>query len=372
MANTEQNMDHTLQENAKLEDALRKIWTLVVPFAIGWLMMMLGVSLMNYAVGQLGIGIVLMLAGIAIMPLPSVILVWGGAGLRELFNTDFFIETRYSDGRREVNFDLEGTLVNKFLTVILAIALGVIISPIRIIMGLLAYAGAKKEMGIDKLPFQLTPIFPLAVAAGSFLLGIILSLVIINVASANLDKKQHESSLSPAEITELLTSVKADIASQSISYAVSGGDEEKPCFVEIKYEAGKYTFDVKAASYYDVLTQETTASTPEQSPVPFGVYVFENGEWTGELTDEQKSFLSSLRIEAYLDFCISKAETLVMQEKDVAGTVGWVAYYYYEVDGEEKSLQLELYREPTRLYRLLWDAGLPELYGADRDILFKN
>ena len=57
----------------QMASCLLKIWKLVGCFAVGFLLMMLGVTFMNYAVDAFFLGILCGGVGVVLMPLPSVL-----------------------------------------------------------------------------------------------------------------------------------------------------------------------------------------------------------------------------------------------------------------------------------------------------------
>ena len=173
----------------QMASCLLKIWKLVGCFAIGFLLMMLGVTFMNYAVDAFFLGILCGGVGVVLMPLPSVLLVWQGVGLRAIFNTEYFIVTKYADGHSTTTYDLGGTMVSKIITLAIAFALGFVITPIRIFLGIMAFKKAKKKLGIGKLPLKEDILLPFITTVGAFVLGIALSVTITGIAEARHERK---------------------------------------------------------------------------------------------------------------------------------------------------------------------------------------
>lgn len=379
-----ENVEVTEEEYAladQMAGCLLKIWKLVGFFVGGWLLLMLGVAFMYHAVDAFFLGLLCAGAGLVLMPLPSVKLIWRGAGLRAMFNTEYFIETTYSDGRKTTSYDFGGTMVSKLITLAIAFALGFIMTPIRVLMGIMAFNKAKKKLGIGKLPLKEDVLLPLIVTPCAFILGIVLCVSITSIAEAKYEKELRKSDYSASERAQMLTDLEEALLQQSFGYEINGCymEEGNRCLVVVDYEAGRYEFTVKAG-YIIAYVEETNNIervdlTQEDSSVPFGCYIYENGEWTDSadgLNAEQKALLESCMIEAY--FAEFKKHDLVVKDKSVAGEEGYSFSMCYDKDEET---HWEIYKGSEEgawsfggPYRLLLGI-IDGIYGAGSEIMFK-
>lgn len=376
----DQNVEATEEEYAladQMAECLLKIWKLVGCFAIGFLLMMLGVTFMNYAVDAFFLGILCGGAGVLLMPLPSVLLIWQGAGLRAIFNTEYFIVTEYADGHSETTYDLGGTMVSKIITLAIAFALGFAITPIRILLGIITFKKAKKKLGIGKLPWKEDILLPFIVTVGAFVLGIVLNATITGIAEAKHEKEKWESDYTVEEAAQMLTDIKESLQEQSFTYFINGGyfEEGNRCLIEVKYDRGRYAFTVKAGYYYEYNGRaERVDWTEADSPIPFGEYVYENGVWAESaavLSAEQKAIIESCTMEAYL----AEFEKYEITVKDTS-LEGKAGYRLSICRDEEEESSFEIYKgdsaEETSFgapYRLLLGI-IDGLYGGGCEIRF--
>ena len=352
----------------QMGECLLKVWKLVGCFVAGWIAMMIGMTLIDYRVDQFAIGIVFFIGGVALMPLPSVMLLWGGAGFRELFDTDYFIETTYADGRKTVQFDGSMTFASKIATLAVAFLAGFIITPIRIVIGVISFQKAKKELGIEKLPIKEDVKFPFVVAILAFVAGCVLNLAVTNIAGAVLDKQMHTGDYTAEETLEIVEGWKNSMAEQSFSYRVNGSwlEEGNLCIIDVNYDRGVYAFTVSKANK----GASDRVFTEADSPLPFGVYLYEDGEWSqnaNSLSIDQKRLLKSCTLDAYFEAFTSR-ET-ILKNNLFMGEEGYRLMVYYDWNGEEKCMFWEVYKNGNRPYRINGYEGLGELYGSG-DIMF--
>ncbi len=359
----------------KMAACMIKIWKLVIPFAAGWFLIMLGTSLMHYTVDIFAPGFICLLLGLIAIPLPTVMMVWSGVGLREAFSTEYFIETTYSDGHKTVDYDMTGNLTNKILILALAFLLGYVLTPIRMVIGIFAFMKAKRQLNVGKLQFKEDVWFPLAVAAGAFILSIVMNLIITGIADANYDKEQHTGDYTAEETETVVSGWKEAWKTLEFEYTLNGSYEEAGniCKIEIKKNGLDYTFTVGEAGSYDVLTGDTAYSKEEDSPIPFGTYTFEGGSWGSDaasLTDKQKELLESCKIEA----CLDKIMALdpILKNDNFMQKEGYDLIAYTETDGEEAEVHIEVFKDTGLPYRMFASGGYSDIYGiVSHNIMFE-
>ena len=161
--NTQELNDMEDEALEKMSHGLKEIWRIIVFCCIGWLLITVGLKITP----------LLALVGALVISVPSVIAV-RRHGIRNIFNYDYVIETTYADGHKTRDVDLGGKLGLMFLQLILTIFVGVVLTPIRYIAYCLKFHAGCKKLNW-KPEFKLGILFPTAVGAGVFVLGLILA-----------------------------------------------------------------------------------------------------------------------------------------------------------------------------------------------------
>ncbi len=356
-----------------MADCIIKVWKLVGCFAAGWVLMMIGAGVLQIVDFPELIGILCLIGGLALMPLPSVLMVWSGCGLGELFNTEYFIETTYADGHKTTEYDLGGTMISQIITLIIAFALGVIITPIRILIGVVAFLKAKKDLGIDSkdIPMTQNIWFPFVVALASFVGGIILSLTISSIAHAAYDLDQHTGDYTTEQMTTMVETWETQWANESYEYTLNGGyeAENNKCAIKVTKTGGTYVFTVSNTRKWDDTVEETGGyvdTTEGESPLPFGTYTYTvtGDTWTNAdgLDDADKAMLKGCTMESIVDKIMAMNPILKNDETD-DGKEGYDLIGYFKVDGEEGDVRLEVAKEGNKPCRLVGDGG-SGIYGV--------
>lgn len=150
----------------KMSHGLKEIWKIIIFCCIGWLLVTVGLKFTP----------LLAVVGALVISVPSVISV-RKHGFKNIFNYDYVIETTYRDGHKTYDVDLGGKLGLMFIQLILTIFVGIILTPIRYIAYCIKFNSNCKKLNW-KPEFKLGILFPTAVGAGVFVLGIILASVL--------------------------------------------------------------------------------------------------------------------------------------------------------------------------------------------------
>ena len=168
MNEQKQNTLNTLENEAleKMSHGLKEIWKIIIFCCIGWLLITVGLKITP----------LLAVAGALVISVPSVISV-RRHGLKNIFNYDYVIETTYADGHKTYEVDLGGKLGLMVVQLFLTIFVGVVLTPIRYIAYCVKFQANCKKLNW-KPEFKLGILFPTAVGAGVFVLGIILTSVL--------------------------------------------------------------------------------------------------------------------------------------------------------------------------------------------------
>ncbi len=354
----------------KMADCLIKIWKLVIPFSAGWFLMMLGVSLMNHAVDRFAIGFICLLAGLIIIPMPTVIMVWLGGGLREAFNTEFFIETTYSGGYKTTEYDTTANVSNKILVLALAFLLGYVLTPIRMVVGLYAFFKAKRQLGIGRLPFMRDVWLPLIVAVAVFILSAVMAGVIINVANDAYEEEQHTGEYTAEQITAITNEWKTAWTTANLKYAMS--HEGNKCSIKVQKTGNRYTFTVSGLPNWDYNTGETAYLPESESKIPFGTYTYEGGTWADDaasLTQEQKTSLQQCTLDSILSAIL--ALNPILKNDNFMQKDGYDLISYKDIDGEEADAHLEVYKDTKLPYRMIGNSAFTGILGVSQ-IMFEN
>ena len=150
----------------KMSRGLKEIWKIIIFCCVGWLLITVGMKITPF----------LAILGALVISVPSVVSV-RRHGIKNIFNYDYVIETTYRDGHKTYDVDLGGKLGLMVVQLFLTVFVGVILTPVRYI----AYC-IKFHLGCKKLnwkpEFKLGILFPTAVGAGAFVLGLILASVL--------------------------------------------------------------------------------------------------------------------------------------------------------------------------------------------------
>ena len=167
----EQNMNQELnaKENEaldKMSHGLKEIWKIVIFCCVGWLLITVGLKITPF----------LAVAGALVISVPSVICV-RRYGFKNIFNYDYVIETTYRDGHKTYDVDLGGKLGMMVIQLFLTILVGVVITPIRYVAYVIKFNNGCKQLNW-KPEFKQGILFPTAVGAGVFVLGLILASVL--------------------------------------------------------------------------------------------------------------------------------------------------------------------------------------------------
>lgn len=153
------------QENLeldKLSRALKEIWKIIIFCCVGWLLVCIGMKTSPlFAV-----------IGALVVAVPSIICV-RRHGIKNVFNYDYVIETTYRDGHKTYDYDMGGKLGMMVIQLFLTIFVGVVLTPIRYIVYCLKFNSSCKQLNF-KPEFKLGIMFPTAVGAATFVVGIIL------------------------------------------------------------------------------------------------------------------------------------------------------------------------------------------------------
>ena len=168
MNEQKQNTLNTLENEAleKMSHGLKEIWKIIIFCCIGWLLITVGLKITP----------LLAVAGALVISVPSVISV-RRHGLKNIFNYDYVIETTYADGHKTYEVDLGGKLGLMVVQLFLTIFVGVVLTPIRYIAYCVKFQANCKKLNW-KPEFKRGILFPTAVGAGVFVLGIILTSVL--------------------------------------------------------------------------------------------------------------------------------------------------------------------------------------------------
>ena len=150
----------------KMSHGLKEIWKIIIFCCIGWVLVTVGLKFTP----------LLAVVGALVISVPSVISV-RKHGFKNIFNYDYVIETTYRDGHKTYDVDLGGKLGLMFIQLILTIFVGIILTPIRYIAYCIKFNSNCKKLNW-KPEFKLGILFPTAVGAGVFVLGIILASVL--------------------------------------------------------------------------------------------------------------------------------------------------------------------------------------------------
>lgn len=150
----------------KMSHGLKEIWKIVIFCCIGWLFITVGLKITP----------LLAIVGALVISVPSVISV-RRHGFKNIFNYDYVIETTYADGHKTRDVDLGGKLGLMVIQLFLTIFVGVILTPIRYIAYCIKFNVNCKKLNW-KPEFKLGILFPTAVGAGVFVLGIVLASVL--------------------------------------------------------------------------------------------------------------------------------------------------------------------------------------------------
>ena len=150
----------------KMSRGLKEIWKIIIFCCIGWLLITVGLKITP----------LLALAGALVISVPSVISV-RRYGIKNIFNYDYMIETTHADGHKTYDADLGGKLGLMVVQLFLTIFVGVVLTPIRYLAYCIKFNSSCKKLNW-KPEFKFGILFPTAVGAGVFVLGIILTSVL--------------------------------------------------------------------------------------------------------------------------------------------------------------------------------------------------
>lgn len=345
-----------MEKNYDLLASKKKIWTLIGFFIVGWIITTLGFALMNTFVDVLKTPIMFIL-GMVVLAFPSIKLVWAGARLRELFNTDYIIVTTYADGHQTKEYDTTSNMIWKIIYLIIAIALGVVITPIRVLLALLKYNKVQKEIGITNPSFTEKAWFPLIVTGAVFILMIIISSIIISSAE---NKHFHKSDYSDEEVVQIINTVQDSLKTDSFDYEIRDTKNAK-ALIEISYtgnaNGGKYVYTVGELEYYDYDTETgemvEKTFTEADSKIPWGTYTYENGAFAETLSDDAKQILLKLQFTNLFDLDYMKnnlSKYVVNNDDDKIK----IHYYYNGEKNDSDFTTLELFKDTKKISRLLY------------------
>ena len=164
-----ENQELNAMENEALEKmshGLKEIWKIIIFCCVGWLLITVGLKITP----------LLAIVGALVISVPSVISV-RRYGFKNIFNYDYVIETTYADGHKTYDVDLGGKLGLMVVQLFLTIFVGVVLTPIRYVAYCIKFNANCKQLNW-KPEFKLGILFPTAVGAGVFVLGIILMSVL--------------------------------------------------------------------------------------------------------------------------------------------------------------------------------------------------
>lgn len=342
-------MEKTYNTNA----SLRNLWLNIFCAAAGWTLFVLGIALMNSFVGVLHTPLVMIL-GLAVIALPSLKAVVSGSGFKALFNSESIIVIEYADGRKEKSGDFSGTMMNRLLLAGLALAFSLLFTPIRILVSLVSYKKACKEMRV-KTGFLKGAFLPFLTLVAVMIVSVVVSVKIVE----NAEKNYFEvSDYTQEEMVQIVDDALLNLQSSRFTYLLR--DEELKCNIEISHNKDAYgetyRFTIQQFSgyrYNDELKKGENYTYPtNESAFPVGsTYTCVNGVINDELSEEEKAELLSLtasklsmleEIKTKTDLCV------INNDKDKIKV-----FYYYEGKDAKKNYFVELDRESKRVLRIV-------------------
>ncbi|MBR5943266.1 MAG: hypothetical protein IKZ81_08010 [Clostridia bacterium] len=351
-----------MEKTYNLEASRRNLWRQVILFCVGIFVAALGFALMQSFVGVLNTPLVMIL-GVVIMAFPTIATVWAH-GFGAMFNTEYIIETTYADGHKERSADFSTTGVFRIVTLIIAIMIGAIVTPIRLQIALLKYKFAISKSG-EKVPFVKGALFPFLLMVVVAVLSLVIALAITNGAE---NAYFHNSDYTDAEVQQIIADVEENLKTDSFTYTIK--DNELKCEVKIEYNAGAYTFKVGEMTYvfYNDSTgkADSIVYSESESAIPWGTYTCAAGadSVSGASGDAEKILLD-LRLTSLFDFGYMKEhldEYVVNNDGDLIKI-----FHYYDKTDENKSTMLELNKDTKRFVRLFGPVG----YAQDYNILIE-
>jgi hypothetical protein len=137
-------------------------------------------------------------------------------GFFESFNVEVITETIFSDNTKTSEIDVASIFLFKFLYILLTVIAGVIITPIRIVVGLLGLKNKMEMANFDQREIKKAVTITFLTCASSFIGGIVIAAILFNVVSPLVINNTHpESILNNYEILTLGKNHKAPHAEDS-------------------------------------------------------------------------------------------------------------------------------------------------------------
>ncbi len=348
-----QNMETTeISESEAISNynfslARKKMWELAIFFVIGWAIIAIS---FGYESSPLFI-----ILGSAVLGFPSLKVIYRG-GFRAAFNTDYYIVTTYADGHQETQYDFTGNLVFKILGVLIAVFLGVAITPIRMLLFMSKYRKYQKELGVAKPSLMESVWLPTLVMAAAFIIFIIVGVIIGNVQEY---KRENVSEYSDEEIIAIIDAAEAELNAHEFSYSYNSKIAVKANIAITRtYNSGKatYKFVISETTSYD---SETESDVALESKIPFGTYVYTDGVFDKEIADaEAKAFLVNLTLEKLVNF----EQMRTNLDKCVVNNTYDIRYKYEN----DESYRVSLFEDDKRIYDI---SGHP-LFGEDSSSVY--
>ncbi len=159
------------------EEAQAKLWEIAIWFAGGYLLGWIALILLR-SVEILGL--ILGLVALVVISYPSTKVVRRN-GFGGIFSESAYVETTYASGKKETSFDGAGTFALIAFKYIAIVLLGIVITPIRLIVYMFKFNKLQKEAGITKPPFKESMWLPPAAAAGAFVAITVIGIIIMNI-----------------------------------------------------------------------------------------------------------------------------------------------------------------------------------------------
>lgn len=292
-------------------------------FFIGLCAFALGIVI--NAFGAMGVGVVLLFAGMAAWSAPLIIKFWV-SGWGALFDFRYEVYEIYSDGTKKnvttVGDMMVGPLVKFFVTILIVIV-SLYLVPAEIIVRFLNHRRAEKKLG-EKGTIKDAPRRELLLSV----LVIVAMIVVGAIGGAITNKKENTSDISDTEIVTLIETLEEKSKSYTILDVYNYGNNSNTTLATVTETNGTVVFKLANSIMW---TREYT--------LPANTYTYTNGAWD---TDDEnaKQVLSILTLGVALDFDELKAnlgEIVVNKDSGLSGRIDTDEHGYYQVKAKDNS-----------------------------------
>ena len=207
------------------------LWKYLIFCMIGWPVFAVGVCLTMF---EVWIGILLIIAGIVIVDIPSFKLLAAGYGLAGLFAVSGAVyEITYSDGSKRYDYSEKNAgATMAFITYVLVAFIGILVMVFRILRLLFMAASIKRKFKLE-LTFKETVLFPTTFALGVFAVFLIAIIICSIIAEY---QRIHHDDLNDKETFDLLVDMEETIETASYSYMFYDYDDTRVDFVYVKHQ----------------------------------------------------------------------------------------------------------------------------------------